>query len=72
MALRVGNAVDQIIAQGEDALLAAHNGSLSLILVHLGLMTMDQVLKPGHIFGQGTYSAVEITESGPRLLFLDR
>lgn len=72
MALRVGQAVDQIIAQGEDALLAAHNGSLSLVLVHLGLMSMDEVLKPGHIFGQGTYSAVEITDNGPRLLFLDR
>ena len=69
MALRVGQAVDQIIAKGEDALLAAHNGSLSLGLVHLGLMSMDEVLKPGHIFGQGTYSAVD---NGPRLLFLDR
>lgn len=72
MAARVGRAVDRIIAQGEDALLVAHNGSLSLVLVHLGLSTMDAILKPDHIFGQGVYSALEIAPGRNRLLCFNR
>lgn len=34
---RVGGCVDELIARGEDTLLVAHNGSLSLVLLHLGL-----------------------------------
>lgn len=72
MAARVGRCVDGIIRRGEDTLIAAHNGSLSLIFIHLGLADMSSVMKPDFIFGQGTYSAVEITDSGARLICFNR
>lgn len=71
MALRVGRCVDRIAARGEDTLIAAHNGSLSLVLIHLGLMDMTQVLKPDFMLVQGCYSAVEITGGQARLAGLN-
>lgn len=68
MAARVGRCVDQMIDQGEDTLVAGHNGSLSLLLIHLGLASMENLLKPDFIFGQGCYSVVEVTEAGARLV----
>lgn len=72
MADRVGRCVDGIVRRGEDTLIAAHNGSLSLLLIHLGLADSQSVLKPDLIFQQGTYSAVEVTEEGARLLYFNR
>lgn len=69
---RVGKTVDEIIAQGEDTLIAAHNGSLTLILLHLGLMTEEEVADPKIYFHQGTYTAIEVTEAGAKLLCFNR
>ena len=72
MAARVGRCVDGIVARGEDTLVAAHNGSLSLVLIHLGLAGPEDVMKPGHYFEQGCYTAVEVTAAGARLLAFNR
>ena len=72
MAARVGRCVDRIIQRGEDTLVAAHNGSLSLILMHLGLADMSTVMRPDFILPQGTYSSVEITPQGAKLLHFNR
>lgn len=72
MAQRVGDCVDEIIRGGVDTLIAAHNGSLSLILIHLGLAREEQLLKPELIFQQGCYSAVEIENGKARLLCFNR
>ena len=72
MAQRVGKAVDEIVQRGEDTLVVAHNGSLTLLLAHLGLEDRENVLKQGHIFEQGCCSAVEITEEGAKLLWFNR
>lgn len=52
-------------AAEEDTLLAGHNGSLTLLLPHLGLMEQAQALQPGFFFRQGAYTAMEITAAGP-------
>lgn len=72
MARRVGDCVDEIIRGGQDTLIAAHNGSLSLILIHLGLARPEQLLKPELIFQQGCYTAVEIENGAARLLCFNR
>ena len=59
-------------AAEEDTLLAGHNGSLTLLLPHLGLMEQAQALQPGFFFRQGAYTAVEITGGGARLLRFNR
>lgn len=68
MAARVGRCVDQIIERGEDTLIAAHNGSLSLLLLHLGVADRDHLLKPEFFLGQGCYSAVEISGGKAELI----
>lgn len=60
MAARVARQVDEIVARGEDTLVVAHNGSLTLILTHLGLLSEENALTRDYFFGQGTYSAVRI------------
>ena len=45
---RVGAAVDELVARGEDVLLVAHGGTLSLILSHFGLAA-----RPGWRFSIG-------------------
>lgn len=71
MAARVARCADAIIARGEDTLIAAHNGSLCLLLIHLGLMSQEDAQGESG-FTQGCFSAVEITETGPRLAFFNR
>ena len=68
MAERVARCVDAIIRQGEDTLVVAHNGSLSLILKHLGLAGDDELLRPGWFFQHGAYTAIRVDENGPVLL----
>lgn len=72
MLRRVGECVDEIIARGEDTLIAAHFGSLSLVLIHLGLLTGAQAFAPEWAFGQGTYSAVRIENGRAELLCFNR
>ena len=55
MARRVGNCVDEMVRRGEDTLVVAHNGSLSLILKHLGLAGEDELLRPGCFFHHGLH-----------------
>ncbi len=72
MLQRVGSCVDEIIARGEDTLLAAHNGSLSLVLYHLGLIEEKNLLQHGWFFKHGTYSAVRVDEDGAELVCFNR
>ena len=67
MEQRVGKCVDQIIRQGEDTLIVAHNGTLTLILKHLGLISQAQLNDMYFQFRFGCYSTVCIDGSTPRL-----
>lgn len=67
---RVARCIDGIIERGEDTLVVSHFGTMSLIAVHLGVMTEEEVTKTG--FGQGCYTAVEITADGAKLLALNK
>lgn len=69
---RVGGCVDEIIRRGEDTLIAAHNGSLSLVLYHLGLMEQKDLLQDGWFFHHGTYSAIRVDENGAELVCFNR
>ena len=71
---RVGAVVDELVDRGEDALIVAHNGSLSLILSHFGLVKESELMNHeyGWFFEHGTYSAIEVTEDGARLAVFNR
>lgn len=69
---RVGGCVDQLIQRGEDTLVVAHNGSLSLILYHLGLAGERDLLQPDWFFRHGTYSTVRVDEAGAELVCFNR
>ena len=70
MLLRVGRAIDAIIERGEDTLVASHFGTMSLIAVHLGIMSEEEIIRTG--FGQGCYTAVEIRDGKATLLCLNK
>ena len=70
MLVRVGRAIDAIIERGEDTLVASHFGTMSLIAVHLGIMTEEEIIRTG--FGQGCYTAVEIADGKATLLCLNQ
>ena len=70
MLVRVGRCIDSIVARGEDTLIASHFGTMSLIAVHLGVMTEAEIIEKG--FGQGCYTAIEVTSEGTKLLALNR
>lgn len=72
MIARVAACVDGIIARGEDTLIAAHNGSLSLVLLHLKLVKQEELLKPDWFFTQGTYSAIQIEDGAAKLICFNR
>lgn len=69
---RVGGCVDGLVRRGEDTLVVAHNGSLSLILHHLGLVGEAELLRPDWSFRHGTYSAVRVDEAGAELTRFNR
>ena len=69
---RVGGCVDGLVRRGEDTLVVAHNGSLSLILHHLGLVGEADLLRPDWSFRQGAYSAVRVDEAGAELVCFNR
>lgn len=69
---RVGGCVDELVQRGEDTLVVAHNGSLSLILHHLGLVGEAELLRPDWFFRHGTYSAVRVDEAGAELVCFNR
>lgn len=68
MACRVGICVDEILRRGEDTLIVAHNGSLSLALERLGVVGREELLRPDWFFRQGCYTALEVTEGKGTLL----
>ena len=74
MIQRVGACVDGIVRRGEDTLIVAHNGSLSLILNHFGLARESELMnhKFNWFFQHGTYSAVRVEETGAELVYFNR
>ena len=70
MLKRVARCIDSIIERGEDTLVVSHFGTMSLIAVHLGVLTEQEIIATG--FGQGCYSAIEITDAGAKLLALNQ
>ena len=71
---RVGAALDGIVERGEDTLIVAHNGSLSLVLSHFGLARENELMNHEYdwFFRHGTYSAVEIADGQARLAVFNR
>lgn len=64
MERRVAACVDQILRQGKDTLVVAHNGSLTLILKHLRLIGEKELADMHFQFRFGCYSVARIEESG--------
>ena len=71
---RIGQCVDGIVRRGEDTLIVAHNGSLSLILSHFGLANEDELMdhKFNWFFQHGTYSVIRVEENGAELVYFNR
>lgn len=69
---RVGKCVDELVQRGEDTLMVAHNGSLSLVLLHLGLAQERDMFQREWTFRHGCYSAIRIDASGARLVCFNR
>lgn len=69
---RVGACVDALIDRGENTLVVAHNGSLSLILLHLGLARERDMFRREWTFRHGCYSAIRVDETGPELVHFNR
>ena len=59
----------QNVRRGEDTLIVAHNGSLSLILSHFGLAEDRELMNHDYnwFFQHGTYSAIRVDENGAEL-----
>ena len=72
MLRRVASCVDVLLDRGEDTLVVAHNGSLSLILLHLGLAGEQDLLRPGWFFRHGAYSTIRADEAGAELVCFNR
>lgn len=60
MAARVGACVDDIVQRGEDTLVVAHYGTMTLMMLHLKLICPKQAFTPEWAFGQGTCSILRI------------
>lgn len=72
MLRRVAGCVDALLDRGEDTLVAAHNGSLSLILFYLGLVGERQLLRQDWFFRHGCYSAVRLEGDAAELVCFNR
>ena len=74
MKRRVGACVDEIVRRGEDTLIVAHNGSLSLILSHFGLAKESELMNHEYnwFFQHGTYSVIRVDEAGAELVCFNR
>ena len=64
--------VDALLDRGEDALVVAHNGSLSLILFYLGLVDEKQLLQREWSFRHGCYSAIQLEGDAAQLARFNR
>lgn len=65
MEARVADCVEKILAEGRDTLVVAHNGSLQLLLHHLGLLGEGELASANFRFGG--YSMVTV-ENGRAVL----
>ena len=74
MKRRVGACVDEIVRRGEDTLIVAHNGSLSLILSHFGLVRESELMNHNYnwFFEHGTYSVIRVDETGAELVCFNK
>ena len=74
MIRRVGACMDRIVRLGEDTLIVAHNGSLSLILRHFGLAEETELMDPkfNWFFRHGTYSVIRVEETGAELVCFNK
>lgn len=72
MLLRVGACVDELILRNRDTLVVAHNGSLSLILLHLGLARESDMFRREWTFRHGCYSSIRVDENGAELVSFNR
>ena len=68
MMARVATCMEDIVARGEDTLVAAHYGTLGLVLLHFGLVEQEALFTPEWSFSQGTYSVIEIQNGAAKLL----
>ena len=60
MEQRIGKCLAKILEQGEDTLIVAHNGTLTLILKLLNLIDENRLLDMNFQFRFGCYSTVRI------------
>lgn len=67
MLRRVSDCVQEIVERGEDTLIVAHNGSLTLILSCLGLIGERELTDMSFQFRFGCFSAVRIDNTGAKL-----
>ena len=74
MKRRVGDCVDEIVRRGEDTLIVAHNGSLSLILSHLALAKERELMNHNYnwFFQHGTYSVIRVEGTGAELICFNK
>ena len=72
MSLRVGACVDELILRDRDTLAVAHNGSLSLILLHLGLAGQGDMFRREWTFRHGCYSAIRIEDGRAELVCFNK
>lgn len=72
MLLRVGACVDELVLRNKDTLVVAHNGSLSLILLHLRLAQESDMFRREWTFRHGCYSAIRVDENGAELVHFNR
>ena len=71
---RISRCVDRVVRLGEDTLIVAHNGSLSLILSHFGLAKESELMNHDYnwFFEHGTYSVIRVDETGAELACFNR
>ena len=71
---RIGRCVDRIVRRGEDTLIVAHNGSLSLILSHFGLAKETELMNHNFnwFFAHGAYSAIRVEEGKAELVHFNK
>ena len=72
MEARVRAWVEDTLRRGEDTLAVGHNGSLTFVLLCLGVLRREDALSEGFFFTQGTYTAVRVENGKAELLCFNR
>ena len=68
---RVSAALEEILAKDQDALIAAHFGTLSLVLHILGIARKEELFTKPFFIHQGCYTAIEWENGQATLLSLN-